>query len=369
MKILHVTSDLYPAVIGGIGLSVHELAKFQAAEGHAVTVFTMNQKNLPKKEFIDGYHVERFISFLNIYNNSISLDLITALFKSRKRFDIIHAHSHLFYSTNICTLIRLIGRATPLVITNHGLLSASVPDWLNNFYKTCITPLIYHIADHAICYTEDEKKLLMDLGINDKKISIIHNGIDTLQFYPDPLLKKAVPSQILWVGRFVPGKGVEYLIDAFSLVMKKQKNVQLVLIGQGGQMKEIQEKITKNGLTSNVRIIEYVENSRLRELYTKSKIFVLPSLMEGVPRTMLEAMACGIPVIVTKLPHLEDIIKGSGYTVPAKNPEVLAETINYILENDDLAQDLGLNGRRVIESKYSWQDTINKTLEVYQKLI
>lgn len=368
MKILHVTSDLYPAVIGGIGLSVHELAKFQASEGHAVTVFTMNQKNLPKKEFIDGYHIEHFSSFLNIYNNSISFDLIIALLKSRKQFDIIHAHSHLFYSTNICTLIRLIGRATPLVITNHGLLSASVPDWVNKFYKTCITPLIYHIADHAICYTEIEKKLLMDLGISGKKISIVHNGIDTSQFYPDPFLKKADPLQILWVGRFVPGKGVEYLIDAFSLVMKKQNNVQLILLGQGGQMKEIQEKITKNGLTSNVKIIEYIENPRLRELYTRSKIFVLPSLMEGVPRTMLEAMACGIPVIVTKLPQLENIVNGSGFCVPAKDSVSLADSINFILDNDQLAQDLGLHGSLVIKTDYSWHDAVQKTLDVYQNL-
>ena len=134
-------------------------------------------------------------------------------------------------------------------------------------------------------------------------------------------------------------------------------------------MKDLQEKITKNGLTSNVRIIEFVESSRLRELYTRSKIFVLPSLMEGVPRTMLEAMACGIPVIITKLPHLENIVNGSGFCVPAKDPVSLADSINFILENDQLAQVLGSHGSSVIKTNYSWQDTVQKIFDVYKKLI
>jgi glycosyltransferase involved in cell wall biosynthesis len=79
-------------------------------------------------------------------------------------------------------------------------------------------------------------------------------------------------------------------------------------------------------------------------------------------------MACGIPVIVTKLPHLENIIKGSGFCVPAKDPVSLANSINFILENDQLAHDLGSHGSKVIKTDYSWQDTVQKTLDVYQKL-
>jgi glycosyltransferase involved in cell wall biosynthesis len=343
------------------------MAKFQAVGGNTVTIYTMNQKKLPVKEFIEGYHVERFRSVLTIYNNSISLEMIPALLKSRKKFDVIHAHSHLFYSTNACTAIRLLGSA-PLVITNHGLLAASVPEWMNKFYKRCITPIIYDLADHIICFTDIEKINLTELGIDKGKISVIHNGIDTSHFYPDPSLKKEVPPQILWIGRFVPGKGIEYLIDAFSLVQEKQRDVQLVLVGDGPRKNYIKDMITKKGLTSKVRIIDFIENIRLFELYNRSKIFVLPSLMEGVPRTLLEAMACGIPVIVTKLPHLERIIHGSGYTIPPKDPVSLAEKINLILDNDGLASELGSNGIKVIERNYSWQDTQQKTLDVYQKL-
>ena len=282
--------------------------------------------------------------------------------------DIIHAHSHLFFSTNVCALARLFHSA-PLVITNHGLISASAPAWLNNLYKHTFSRVTFHIADHIICYTAIEKENIEKLGIDPRKILVIHNGVDTILFTPKNSEQTTDKKQILWVGRFVPGKGVEYLIEAFSHVLIKSPGSRLVLVGVGPEKPAIKERIQKLHLQSSVTLIDYLDNEELPGIYTDSDVFVLPSLMEGVPRTILEAMSCGVPVVTTNLPHLVNVIDGAGLVVPPKESTLLANAILTILEDTSLAEKMGQQGRNKVEQDYSWEDTVGKTLALYESVI
>jgi glycosyltransferase involved in cell wall biosynthesis len=368
MNILRVASDLYPVVVGGIGIHVHELSKWQVKYGHHVTVFTNGRKKFKKQELIDGYQVRRFPVRFNFFGNSISPDLIPALIQYKGQFDIIHAHSHLFFSTNVCTLNRLLD-STPLIVTNHGLISASAPEWLNQIYKKTITKITFDIADCILCYTEIEKKNIEKLGINTKKIRVIHNGVDTTLFTPHPNKKKNGFQHLLWVGRFVLGKRVDLLIEAYNTTLKEYPNARLTLVGEGPLKESIENKIEKLGLKKNIQIINRIDNSDLPALYNQADIFILPSLMEGIPRTLLEAMSCGIPVIVTELPHLANLVKDAGLFIPRENPIVLSEQIARLLQNKELALRLGNHGREIIEKQYSWQDTVQQTLNVYQEFV
>jgi len=368
MKILRVAGDLYPAVVGGVGIHVHELSKWQALEGHEVTVFTNNQKNLSVNERIDGYIVRRFPIKISLLGNSISPGLIPAIIRSRKKFDIIHTHSHLFFPTNVCVLNRCFGSA-PLILTNHGLVSASAPDWLNKLYLRSITKISFKIADCILCYTDIEKKNLQDLGIPHDKIRVIHNGIDVDIFYPRKKNQHKNYQQLLWIGRFVSGKGVNILIDAFQKIVKDFKEARLILVGEGPQRSQIENQIERAGLKKNVEIYDYWDNSKIAEIYNQSDIFILPSLMEGVPRTMLEAMACGIPIIVTDLPHLKVIVEGAGLIFPPGDSAELSCAISRLLNNKELALQLGETGRSKIVQQYSWKDTVEKTINVYKEFV
>ena len=368
MKILRVVSDLYPAVVGGIGIHAHQMSTSQARRGHEITVLTLNQKKLTDYELINGYRVVRFPSYFTICGNSFAPGLILEILKKRRAVEIIHAHSHLFFSTNICALARLFHSA-PLIITNHGLISASAPMWLNTVYKHTFSKATFHIADHIICYTAIEKENIEKLGIDPKKISIIHNGVDTTLFTPSTSEKISDKKQILWVGRFVTGKGVEYLIEAFLKVLKKIPGTHLVLVGVGPEKPAIEERIRKLHLQSSVTLIDYLDNEELPGVYKNSDVFVLPSLMEGVPRTILEAMACGVPVVTTNLPHLMDIIDGAGLVVPPKDLALLSNAILTILEDASLAEKMGQRGRKRIVQEYSWEDTVKKTLALYESQI
>lgn len=368
MKILRVVSDLYPSVVGGIGIHAHRMSVIQAQQGNEVTVLTLNQKKLADNELIDGYQVERFPVYFTICGNSFAPGLIREILKRRRNVDIIHAHSHLFFSTNVCVLARLLHSA-PLIITNHGLISASAPSWLNTLYKHTFSRATFHIADHIICYTDIERKNIEKLGVDRRKISVIHNGVDTALFAPRDSEKTGDGKQILWVGRYVPGKGVDYLIEAFSRVLEKIPDAHLVLIGDGPEKNAIEERIRKLQIDSSVTMIDYLDNDKLPGVYKDSDIFVLPSLMEGVPRTILEAMSCGVPVVTTDLPHLVDVIDGAGLVVPPKDPAELSKAILTILENSFLAETMSQRGRTKIEQEYSWEDTAGKTLKVYRRVI
>ena len=368
MKILRVVSDLYPSVVGGIGIHAHRMSTEQARRGHEVTVLTLNQKKLPETEFVDGYQVFRFPSYFTMCGNSFAPGLILEIMRRRKSVDIIHAHSHLFFSTNVCVLARLLHSA-PLVITNHGLISASAPAWLNTLYKHTVSRVTFHIADHIICYTDIEKENIEKLGIDPNKITVIHNGVDITLFAPGDSEKNTYNKQILWVGRYVPGKGVEYLIEAFSQIRNKIPDAHLVLVGEGPGKNSVEEQLCELQIRSSVTLIDTIDNSELPKMYNQSDVFVLPSIMEGVPRTLLEAMACGVPVVTTNLSHLVDIVNGAGLVVPSKNSQLLTDAILTILDDESQAKLMGDLGKIKVQNQYSWEDTVKKTLELYDSVI
>jgi len=366
MKILRVASDLYPSVVGGIGLHAHEMSRWQAKLGHDVTVFTSNVDGRPQQEYRDGYRIIRFKPISTAMGNAIMPTMLFKLLRERGNFDIIHAHSHLFFSTNLCALVRKLG-SPPLVITNHGLISQTVPMWVHRIYLPTVARWTYEAADKVICYTEEDKSRLEDLGIDSDKIVVIHNGIDTELFTPREKEKNS--NQILWIGRFTPGKGVEYLIDAFSILVKDFPELRLVMVGKGPSRDAIKQKVANLGLNGSVSIIDFVPNSELPDLYRASDVFVLPSLYEGVPRTILEAMACGVPVVCTELPQLVDIVRSCGLLVPARDVEALADAVARVICDEELAKKFGRSGRDKVVRHYSWEDTVRRTIGVYENLV
>ena len=479
MKILRVISDLYPDVVGGMGIHGHEMSKDQSGRGHEVTVYTAKGKE--NNESKSGYLIERFGN-IRIFGNAISLSLMLKLFKKRYDFDVIHAHSHLFFSTFACAAVRKLG-SSPLVVTNHGLMSQTVPKWVNNLYNQTVARWIFKTADTVLCYTEEEKSQIVDWGIQPDKITVIHNGVDTDKFTLLPEKIKTPESyglgtstlsrglnesnhfggfvescvfvrsaeqdsinesgfsefegsvvsdglsesnhfggfvescvfvrsaeqdsinesgfsefegsvvsdglsessdldgfvespvsdsqfcDLLWVGRFIPGKGVGDLLDTFAIIHEKNPDCKLLMVGDGPQLGEMKNKIRELNLEDNITIKTFIPNSQMNQIYQKSSVFILTSLEEGVPRSILEAMASGLPVVCTALPQIGGVVKNGGIIIPPKDPQKFADSVLKILSNPELAENMGINGRKNVVDNFSWQETVIKTLGVYQSLI
>ncbi len=367
MKILRVVSDLYPSVVGGVGLHAHEMSRLQAREGHDVTVLTYrNASGQPSSEDRDGYHIIRSNASLCLFGNTISFSQLSSLLKYWDSYDIVHAHSHLFFSTVLCTLARKF-RSTPLVVTNHGLVSQTAPQWLQKIYLPTIGRWIFGTADAVICYTETERDQMVDLGVSPDKIHVIHNGIDTSVFVPsNPTSPK---KQILWIGRFTPGKGVEYLLKGFGAFSRRFPDYTLVMVGRGPLKDDFVRMIREMDLEDKVVLRDFIPNGKLPGLYQESSLFVLPSFEEGVPRTILEAMACGRAVICTALPQLVDIVSGCGILIPTADAGAVADALSELTSDPALAHNLGQSARAKVVSQYSWDDTVAKTLDLYASLV
>jgi len=297
--------------------------------------------------------------------NSFSFSLLFTLKAKITQFDVIHAHSHLFYSTIICAFFRYF-YSTPLIITNHGLFSQTAPMWLQKMYILTIGKWILNSADRVICYTGIEKEQLVKYGVDKRKIVVIHNGISSTDFSPLIIESR---KQLLWIGRFTPGKGVEILLDAFKIFHSWYPDYSLLLIGNGPLKKNILDEIKQMDLSDSIYQVDYIPNRDLPSIYRNSAVFILPSLEEGVPRTILEAMSCSIPVVCTNLPQLKDIVAGCGIMVPPREPGALADAIYQIISNPDLARRLGDLGREKIVSQYSWDDTVEKTIILYEDVV
>ncbi|QYZ79855.1 glycosyltransferase family 1 protein [Methanofollis formosanus] len=367
MKILRVVSDLYPSVVGGIGLHAHEMSHLQARNGHDVTVMTFrtdtSQFLIEKR---DGYRLVRSDAPFQIFGNTISFSLFFQLLRCWNSYDIVHAHSHMFFSTLLCALARKF-RKSPLVVTNHGLVSQTAPGWLQRFYIPTMGKWVFQSADAIICYTEIERSQVIDLGVSPSRIHVIHNGIDTDVFVPSASCNPK--KQILWIGRFAPGKGVEYLLKGFQIFAREHPDYTLMMVGSGPLRDKFIKSIREGGLEDKIVLREFVPNDELLGLYHDSCLFVLSSLEEGVPRTILEAMACARPVVCTELPQLIDVVGRCGILIPLKNSEALAGALSKIVCNPRIARALGNSGRNNVVSRYSWDDTVCKTLRLYESLV
>jgi glycosyltransferase involved in cell wall biosynthesis len=367
MRILRVVSDLYPFVVGGLGIHARDMSRLQAWEGHDVTVIT-NGRGTERKALMleqEGYHVLKIPASLCIFGNTICLALPSHIRRIHRQFDIIHAHSHLFFSTLVCAIIHRLRSTPPLIITNHGLISQTAPVWLQKIYLPTLGRWTLDSADRILCYTETEKQQLVDFHIDPEKITVIHNGINTKVFFPS---EKKPGKQILWIGRYTPGKGVEYLIEAFALFHREFPEYRLLLIGDGPKKEQITRMIRELGLASSVTLLDFVPNADIPAMYRQSAMFVLPSLEEGVPRTILEAMSSSVPVVCTDLPQLVDIVSGAGILVPVKDSKALAKAISHIASHPDEARKLGEYAHRQVVSRYSWEDTVFKTLRLYKEV-
>jgi glycosyltransferase involved in cell wall biosynthesis len=243
-----------------------------------------------------------------------------------------------------------------------------MPKWVQDIYMPTIAKWTLESAERIICYTKEDAEAVMDLGIGEGRIAIIHNGVDIELFSPQ-YREPSDEVRLVWSGRFVPGKGVDTLIDAFALALKENPKLHLLLVGDGPQKDQIEAQIARLKVRDKVTINTYVPNNEMPDVYRSSSIFVLTSHYEGVPRTILESMACGLPVICTDLPQLRPIVGGNGILVPVYSAKGFAEAIVALASDESMRRRMGASGSELIRRNYSWDSAMRETIELYKTVI
>lgn len=285
----------------------------------------------------------------------------------KKRFTLVHAHA--FLAGLPAKFLSLI-LGMPVVFTIHGTgikawqklspgFLGKVKSWIEEF-------ILFKVKYSAQISVSSD--ILKFPNVN-KEIFVIPNGVKVGEF-DQVKVKKAPGFKILFVGRLHPQKGLVYLIKAMSQVIKKYPQTTLYLVGEGPLLRVLKKQVENLGVKSDVNFKGRMTGKRLIKEYKSSHLFVLPSVYEGQPLTLLEAWAAKLPVLVTAVGENPTMVKEgvNGYLVKSGESNQLARMIRDAIENPHLEK-LGENGYRLVKRELSWLKVSEKTLRVYQKVL
>lgn len=279
-----------------------------------------------------------------------------------EEFDILH--NHLIHSIIIGRFLGWICRIRIILSTEHNLFEWGYYDYLLKYFYKCT----HHIDDVIIAISEAVKdEIVRHTNINPGKIIVIYNGInlDIFQKKTDKIDKfEGYFPVIGCISRLHPAKGQKYLIEAISFLQDKYPRLLLVLVGDGVSKKELVEFSQKLGISSYIRF-EGTQNNIVGYL-NSFDIFVLPSISEGLSISLIEALAAGKNIIATNVGGIPEVVENmkEGILVSVKNSLAIAESINKILSDDNLA----LNFRKNAHAKSKSTFDLNVMIETIERL-
>ena len=360
LKIIFVT-PYFPPKMGGVENYVYNIAKGLKKEyGWDVVVITSNHVERKKKiEIIDGIKIYRLPRWFKISNTPINplwyFD-IKKIIKLEKP-DIVNAHAPVPFIADVVTMGL---DKTLFVLTYHsGTMKKNkiFSDIMISFYENLILPLLAKRANKIICSSDFVKKTIM-MPYHSKTITV-HPGVDTSLFKPNSSMKRN-KNVVLFICRYKnmhKMKGLHNLADA----MKELPFAKLRIIGEEGNIEG-----------KNIECLGIKSGKSLAKEIQLSNVLILPSLanMESFGMVLLEAMACKIPVIGTKIGGIPEVIshERDGLIVPPQDPKTLAKAIKKILTNKKLAKSMGEKGYKKIKEKYLWKYKIAETEMIFNEL-
>jgi len=380
MKVLHILPS-YSISWGGPPQVVYELSKALVKKGVEVDILaTYDEMDelLPVSEGINLIKFKRDSFNINKLWKGFSFELLKRIKCIIKNYDILHIHE-LWHFPHF--LVYSIRKDKPYIVTIHGGLEPwclTYKRLKKDIYSFVIQRRILEEASALHAITEEEFRNICKFTDN-KNVVLIPNGLNIENFanlpekewfenfYPELKSKKVV----LFLGRIHPIKGLDILAKAFGLIVKKRKDVQLVVAGPDSDdyKKSIFEILKVENAMDNTTFTGMLTDNYKLGALSRADVFVLPSYSEGFSVSILEAMACKIPVVITRNCNFFEVEKvGAGRVVSADVNE-LSGVLIELLDNPKLCNEMGNRGRRLVMEKYSWDKVANDMVSVYVKML
>ncbi len=284
----------------------------------------------------------------------------------KEKFDVVM--TTLFYAD-------VVGALASAISPNKAVFSwetISAPEWLIK-HRLLAYRFAMKFCSKVVSVSHATAKWLVDeRGLSENQITVIPYGVN-LELYkqgrsPELREELGISADARVVGvvaRLHPQKGHCYLIDAAQKVVEDHENVVFVFAGDGELRKPLEEQVAEANLSNHVKFLGF--RSDVKELLTTFDIFCLPSLYEGLPNVILEAMACALPVVATSVDGTVELIDdgSTGFLVQPKQPQTLASRISALLDDADLRQRFGQQGRRKVEEQYSLRMQVENFQNLY----
>jgi glycosyltransferase involved in cell wall biosynthesis len=352
----------------------YEFLSRLARLGHDVNVIIWNSmvRNIVRSTISNGFTMYKLpgINLLSILGSSYKYPYVFGLPYVIKilKPEVIDCQSHLFLTTvQAVKIAKKFNIAS--IVTVHGVMAKRGPimNLGQRIYLYTLGSRIFKEATLVRCLTQKDAQEIMSYGCPQDKIRLIPNAVDTDVFRPS---SNAEENLIVWTGRLVEEKGLRYLIEAMKLIVNRHRETKLMLVGDGPLKQKLISIVNRYGLLRNVIFTGALSHKQVAVILQKATLFVIPSLKEGMPFALLEAMACGKPVIGSDIPGINDVIthEENGILIPPRNPKVLANAIALLLEDKNLRRKLGQNARKLIVEKYNWNVIGKRIEEVYNEV-
>lgn len=359
MKIVMFGQKTIPSRDGGVEIVVEELSTRLAKQGNEVIVLNRKRKNTPKKSNYKG------VKLINTFTiNKKNLDaLVYAFFATLKakflKPDIIHVHAE-----GPCFFLWLLGKhkKSKLIVTIHGL------DWQRGKWGGLASKIIKYGEKQAVKHAD--KIIVLSNNVKEyfkktynRETIFIPNGVNKPEILEANEIKNkwnlTKDSYILFVARIVPEKGLDYLIDAYKNIESKT-NKKLVIVGGSSHSQDYYNEVRKKCIgEQNIIMTDFQTGKTLAELFSNAYLYVLPSDVEGMPISLLEAMSYGNTCLVSDIPENRDVIDSNSFTFKKSDIQDLENKLLYALESNF----------KTHESQYiykSWDEVTDETKRIYE---
>lgn len=350
MRILQV-HPTFTSVKGGVERHIEGLSKYLARRKHEVEILTTERG--PDLTCEDGgVIVRRSHKFASLF--------------SVENYDIVHVHGYRVPWANLFGFFHRL-RNDRVVMTTHGIYPfRSLTDaLLKKTYDHTIGGVNIRLFDALIALTPETRDALISFGAQRDKIRIIPNSIDVERFSNLPssnvfLDQFGIPSDkkiVLYVGRVDWNKGLDMALNGFSLVAEELPEAVMVVIGRDyGYLSRLKDLSCRLGLGDKVFLVGEVSEAMLYSAYDVADVFLLSSVYEGLPTVVLEAMACGVPVIAFRTGGTAYAIEHgeTGLLVDYNDCKDMAEQLLMVLSDKSFKERLVRNAKALVEQRYSW---------------
>lgn len=368
---------------GGTEKYLLETGKRLVERGMQISVLSASLPKTKRIEMVEGiksYHTPSFVLYKLLpplpppfpISPFLAVDILT--FARKEKPDFFHIHNRFAYQLGTLEALKI--SRVPLLLTLHNALPQNISpstDALGRTYDEVFGRRWMEEAEKIIANSQYTMESTVPTNLRDK-CTVIYNGVDVQRFKPlkksekekvrEELKLPASEPLIIYVGRFVKQKGINYLFEAFKRI-SKEKGINLLMIGKGPEF----EFFKAASRRMKVKMIYNAPEEKLPLYFACADVCVVPSLWEPFGLVAVEAMACGLPVIASNVGGLREIIeKDCGVLVKPADSNALADEIVEMLRNEDKRKKMGMNGRKRAEKYFSWETVTKKLYNFYQKL-
>lgn len=370
---------------GGSGSVALNLALQMARRGHEVVVFTSSGDSQSYLEEYGGVEIVRYPKTFTIGQAPMSLSLLFRPYFSKRKLDIIHTHMGNLPAPLVAYWYARV-KGIPLVTTYHN---DCICDFGSAVRRLCVyltDRLFYDMilsgSDRIIGLSEQSVEQSEHLARYAENVTVVRNGLNLQEL--EVTCRKdecrqalGLPKDatiILFVGALLPIKGLDALLEAMQRVLEACPEAYLVIVGDGAYRAEFQARVPVLGIEENTIFTGTVYGKRKAMYFNAADIFVLPSISEAFGLVLLEASACGLPLVVSGLKSLRAIVRDgyNGLYVNAGDHVDLAEKLMYLVRNADIRHTMGECAREALTDRcygYSWERNAELTEQVYREVL